>query len=130
VSVNRLLSEGFEFVVLPAQQPEASQTVELTVPDVTGAAWSPDGQQVAVNFYEGTGKTWTLHIYDRQGNLIDSSSFGFRVWDIAWSPDQRFVLMPGSDDQGTHAVLIYDTQTSLLTPVGFTTWIHWVAVRG
>lgn len=129
VLVNRFLPEGFEFAVVPALQPEAAQTVELPVQDVTGAAWAPDGQQLAIHFYEGTGKAWTLHIYDRQGNLIDSSSFDFRVWDIAWSPDQRFILMPGSDDRGTHAVLIYDTQASLLTPVEFTTWIHWVAVR-
>lgn len=129
VLINRYLSEGFEFVVIPSGQPDAAEVVELPVGGVTGTGWSSDGSQLGVQFYEGTGKPWTLSIYDRDGLLIDSVTFDWRVWDLAWSSDQRFVLMPGTDDKGTHAVIVYDTETRLLTPVEFTTWIHWAGAR-
>jgi WD40 repeat protein len=129
VLVNRNLSERFEFVVASPDGPEGRPIVQLPVSEVTSSDWSPDGRQLAVLFYEGTGKPWILHIYDRRGELVDSVSFDWRVWDLTWSTDQRFLLMPGTDDQGTHAVIVYDTETQLLTLLEFTTWIHWAASR-
>lgn len=129
VLVNRNLSERFEFVVASPDGPEGRPVVELPVSGVTNSGWSPDGKQLALLFYEGTGKPWILQIYDRQGVLVDSVSFDWRVWDLTWSIDQRFLLMPGTDDEGTHALIVYDTETGLTTLVGFTTWVHWAASR-
>lgn len=50
---------------------------------------------------------------------------GWRVWDLEWGPNDRFLLMPGTNDAGRHVVIFYDTTTEETSTVDFHTWVQW-----
>lgn len=112
-----------------ASDAEPGELLELPQQDVTAVAWSTNGHQVAVNVYEGGPIDWRLDLYNLDGGLEDSVSFQWRVWDVRWSPDDRYVLMPGTDNRGTHVVLFYDTHTGELTTIQFDEFVQWAQVQ-
>lgn len=99
--------------------------------DFTAVRWSTSGQMIA--FLEPTKEDpddWGLQIYDPDGVLLHSEAIPWRVWDIQWSPDDRYILMPGTDNEGTHAVIFYDTHTNSVSVVDDSQdWIQWSDLR-
>ncbi len=54
------------------------------------------------------------------GTLVHRVEFGYRIWDVEWSSSDRFVLMPGNDDQsGRSVLLVLDTQDGSLDEIEF-----------
>jgi WD40 repeat protein len=115
--------------VIDPSDPDAATDLDLPsdIGVVTGSAWSNDGQ-LAVH-YPATGRTWNLRIFDATLDIeADITLEGWRVWDLAWSPDSRFLLMPGTDDAGSHVVIFYDTSSRTFSNVDFRDWVQWAEV--
>ena len=72
-------------------------------------------------------RSW-LEVWGASGVLIARVEFPYRVWDVSWSPDNRYVVMPGSDNAGTHVVLVYDLVDSSLNGFLFDDWVQFAAV--
>lgn len=127
-----ILRVGGEHAVIDATNPGMMETAEtlFTLPHegtVTGSDFASDGQ-LAVH-YPLEGRNWNLRIYDADlTSPTDVELAGWRVWDLTWSPDNRFILMPGTDDEGRHVVVFYDTSTRELSFVDFHDWVHWAAL--
>jgi hypothetical protein len=117
--------EGYEHVVIEPAAPD--DEVRLDLPQegtVTGSDWSPSGQ-LAVHYPIG-GQNWDLRIYDPDlTTFTDFTVEGWRVWDLEWGPDNRFILMPGTNDAGRHVVIVYDTSTRMSSFVDFNDWVQW-----
>lgn len=106
-----------ELQVLPADDPTTTGPwFELPSLGVTEIGWSSDGSSIAVATYRGGEARSDLDIYGNDGRLLHSAALEWHVWDVHWSPDDRFVLMPGSAD-GDPALLFFDTTTEQLTSV-------------
>ena len=89
------------------------------------AAWSPNGDRIAFLTYDGsTSTSWELEVWAASGTLLQTVPFHRRSWDVTWSPEGRFVVMPSTDNAGTHAAIIYDTQDERLYEVEFDSWIQ------
>jgi hypothetical protein len=72
------------------------------------------------------GTDWRLNVYARNGAHVNTATVPWRVWDVQWSPDERFILMPGTDNQDTQAVIFYDRHTDTLSAVDdFQDWVQW-----
>ena len=113
-----------ELQVLPAGEPAAGGPwFELPSLGVTEIGWSSDGSRIAVATFRGGEARSDLNIYGNDGELVNSVDLNWHVWDVRWSPDDRFVMMPGSAD-GRSALLFFDTTTNQLTPVPFDTAIQ------
>lgn len=101
--------------------------------------WSTSGQMIAFIGYAGPGPVdWGLHVYTSDGALLHTEVIPWRVWDIQWSPDDKYILMPGSkyilmpgsDNQGTHAVIFYNRHTDQLSAVDdFADRVQWSDLR-
>lgn len=93
--------------------------------------WSTRGQMIAVSAYAGPDPgDWGLQVYLPDGTLLHSAVVPWRFWDIQWSPDDKYVLMPGTDDQGTHAVIFYNRHTEQLSAVDdLQDWVQWSDLR-
>jgi hypothetical protein len=117
--------EGYEHAVIDPSDPDAGITLNLPVEGVpTGADWSSSGR-LAVHYPTGD-HNWNLRIYDTDlSTHTDVPVKGWRVWDLEWGPDSRFLLMPGTDDAGRHVVIFYDTISTELSLVDFDDWIQW-----
>ncbi len=117
--------EGYEHAVVEPADPDVE--IRLDLPregTVTGSDWSPSGQ-LAVHYPTG-GQNWNLRIYDTDlTTFTDFPVEGWRVWDLEWGPDNRFILMPGTDDAGRHVVIFYDTSTRAMSFVDFHDWVQW-----
>ena len=115
----------FENMVIDPTDPDTGLRLDLGVRGIpTGADWAPDGR-LAIHYPTG-GHQWNLRIYDPTLRDFEETPVeGWRVWDLQWDPDSRFILMPGTDDAGRHVVLFYDTTTTELSLVDFGDWIHW-----
>ena len=55
------------------------------------AAWSPDGKRIAFYVYHDGGKTWSIHIINRDGTNKKRLTYVKNKWDSApsWSPDGK-----------------------------------------
>lgn len=116
---------GYEHSVVDPNDPDASISLDLPLDGTpTGTAWSPS-ERLAVHYPTG-GHNWNLRVYD-----VDLSAYtdvaveGWRVWDLEWGPNDRFLLMPGTNDAGRHVVIFYDTTTEETSTVDFHTWVQW-----
>lgn len=96
------------------------------------AALSPDGERIA---YIGTdraeepGTSWVeVWTTDEEGGT--RLALPFRVWDVAWSHDGSFVVMPGTDDSGGHVALLLDPGTLVLHALRMDDWVQFAAVVG
>lgn len=103
----------------------------LTLPDgatLTGSDFSSGGRLAVV--YPLEARDSNLRVYDTGFETFTEFLLeGWRVWDLEWSADERFLLMPGTDDRGGHVVIFYDTfaeETSLLY---FSTWVQWAVLE-
>lgn len=91
---------------------------------MTGSAWSSDGR-LAVH-YPTTARDSNLRLFNPSLDVeADVTLERWRVWDLAWSPDSRFILMPGTDDAGRHVVIFYDTASREFSYVDFPDWVQW-----
>lgn len=143
--------DGFPLDVSPAGaivtglQTDESWTLHLVPPegsDSTALTWAPPAFQAVRSSIDGNwvaflGPTTSdrptstqLDIYRTDGNLVHSVEIGWHVWDVQWSADNRFILMPGSDDIDTNAVVFYDTETDTVAAIDdFETWVQWSDLR-
>ena len=63
------------------------------------------------------------------GTLLHRVEFPYRVWDVQWSSSDRFVIMPGADDQtGRRVLLILDTQDGSLDEIDFPDWVQFADI--
>lgn len=95
------------------------------------ARWSTKGDKIAFIGDVGEGPAdWGLHIYAADSTPLHSAEIPWRVWDIQWSSDDRYVVMPGSDNEGSHGVILYDTSTDTVFAVDdFQGWLQWSDLR-
>lgn len=109
----------------------SSQVLDWAPAEFNAIRWSTSGKMIAFIGYRGdSGTDWGLTVYTRDGDLINSQEIPWRVWDVQWSPDERFVLMPGTDNQGTHAVIFYARHTDTLSAVDdYQDWVQWSDLR-
>lgn len=109
----------------------SSEVLDWTPVEFNATRWSTSGEMVAFIGYGGENSTdWGLTVYTRDGALINSQEIPWRVWDVQWGSDERFVLMPGTDNQGTHAVIFYDRHTGTLSAVDdYQDWVQWSDLR-
>jgi len=84
-------------------------------PDASMAAWRDDST-VAFAGVDGATTAW-VEIWDLDGTPLDAFRMQYRVWDLGFSPDRRFLVMPGVDPGGTYAALLYDLDTRRLTAI-------------
>jgi len=58
-------------------------------------SWSPDGSQLAAVGYIGSGNdTWSIHVFDADGNNLTRLTTTSNVWDTdpSWSPDGEQIV--------------------------------------
>ncbi len=117
--------DGYGHVVIEPSDPRSGIRLDLPVAGpVTGSAWSPGGR-LAVH-YPTRGRHWILRIYDTNFTRSTEITLGtWRVWDLEWGPDNRFILMPGTNDAGRDVVVFYDTSSGDLSFVDFPDWVQW-----
>lgn len=120
--------DGSQYVysIIDPTDPDAVVDLELpsNIRTVTGSAWSSHGQ-LAVH-YPTTARDSNLRIFNASLDVeADVTVEGWRVWDLAWGADSRFILMPGTDDAGRHAVIFYDTESQEFSYVDFPDWVQW-----
>lgn len=108
----------FHRVELGSQTDAPGAWFELPSLGVTGVGWSPEGEDLAVVSYPGGTARSLLEIYDGAGALVRRVPLDWHVWDVRWSQDGRFLVMPGIRQQ-SNSVLFYDVERALLTPVTF-----------
>ncbi len=95
------------------------------------AAWSPDGRHIAFLTYSAElPASWELEIWSIFGTLDHRVPLGYRAWNVAWSPDGRFVAAPGSDHRGTDVVVVYDTEAETLSAMQFDDIVQHVELLG
>jgi hypothetical protein len=82
--------------------------------DAFGAAWEGDSTTAFVGL-DGGSSSW-VEVWSTDGTLLDAFRTQYRVRDIAFSPDGRFLVMPG-EGEGIHAALIYDLATRSLIAI-------------
>ena len=64
-----------------------------------------------------------------EGTLVHRVEFPYRVWDVQWSSSDRFVTMPGADDQsGRRVLLILDTLDGSLDEIDFPDWVQFADI--
>ena len=82
---------------------------------VKPAAWSSDGR-IAFIALDTRFSTWRLEIFGPDGGSPIVQELPGQVWDVNWSPDGRFIVMPGFDNRGErgHLVFAYDSFEALL----------------
>jgi WD40 repeat protein len=107
----------FQHVDLDSDPTDVGEWFELPSLGVTSIGWSPDGEQLAIVSLGRTAKA-QLDTYDIGGTLVDQVPLDWHVWDVHWSQDGRFLVMPAVRD-GAYAVLFYDIEAKQLTPVEF-----------
>lgn len=118
-------NENLYSVISPT---DPSNATPLPLPDgvvgLTGFGWSPD-ERLAV-LYPTEGRDSSLRIYNTsQTEFTDIPLEGWRIWDLKWGPNSRFVVMPGTDDAGRHVAIICDTSTQAFSYVDFSGWVQW-----
>ena len=119
----------FHRVQLNSGPADSGDWFELPSLGVTGISWSPDGEMLAVASFSGGAARSRLEIYDNEGNMLNGIPLEWRVWDVRWSPNGRFLVMPGSRES-VYAVLFYDVEDERLTPVSFDHPIQIAAIAG
>jgi hypothetical protein len=115
-------------VPLDTAGPEGDGAIGLPR-QIGGVAWSTDGRRLGVAWEDEASSGWRMSIYNAAGELSDTVALDGQVWDVEWSADDRFVLMPGINTEGEHAVLFYDTVTDNVTVVELETWVQWATVE-
>lgn len=117
---------GFEFFTA---EPNLDQLTELdwAPSDAGQVAWSPLADRLAFIVYQrGSAR---LEVWNLDGEPVHTVNLPFGVWDVEWSHDGRFLLMPGTDiNSETHAVLVYDQADGSLDQLQFDDWVHYVDV--
>jgi hypothetical protein len=91
------------------------------------AAFAPSGARIAFIGIQGPGSSW-IEIQSTEGGPVDRVVVPVRVWDVSWSPDGQFVVMPGSDEAGRHAVVLFDTSTGDVHAIEFEDRVRFAAI--
>ncbi len=92
--------------------------------EVNAVAWSPDANHLAFLVYEGGATSWRIEVRQIDGTLTGSAQVPYRLWDINWTSDGRFVLATGTDNAGKFVVVFYDTVDESLDEVAFDTAVQ------
>lgn len=112
----------------------ALTALELAPAEASGrvkpAAWAPDGRIafIARDLYTNR---WRLEVLEPDGGAPVVQELPGQVWDVGWSPDGRFVVMPGFDNRGGggHLVFAYDSLEATLYQIEFDTRVASVLIR-
>jgi hypothetical protein len=91
------------------------------------AAFSRAGSRIAFIGVHEPGASW-VEIQSPEGGPVDRIVLPVRVWDVTWSPDGLFVVMPGSDDAGRHTVVLVDTATGDIHTIPFDDRVQFATV--
>ena len=97
---------------------------------VRPATWASDGR-IAFIARDERSNVWRLEIYEPDGESSAVQELPGQVWDVRWSPDGRFVVMPGFDNRGGrgHSVFAYDSLEALLYEIEFDDRVASVLIR-
>jgi hypothetical protein len=116
----------------PTEESGPGETLDWAPSDFISVEFSTDGQRLAFTTWAEPGGPVDMHldVYDTEGTRLDRALIPWRTWDIQWSHDDRYILMPGSDNQGSHAVVFYDRHTEIVSAVDdFQDWVQWADLR-
>ena len=96
------------------------------------AAFSPNAVQIAFIGSDDRGLGW-LEVHSTVGAPAERLVLPYRVWDVRWSERGDYVVMPGTDNRGTHVVIIADARTSTahepyVYAVELEDWVQFAAV--
>lgn len=97
------------------------------------AALSPTGAQIAfIGGGDGPALGW-LEVHSTMGGTARRLALPYRVWDVRWSQRGDYVVMPGTDERGTHVVLIVDarvtsTQEPWVYVIEMDDWVQFATV--
>lgn len=88
--------------------------------DGQDAAWSPNGEELAVISYIETEDEaeYSLEIWNRDGEQQLDVPMPYRVWNPVWTSDGSHVVMVGTKDSDSSTLVLADAQTG-----------DWVIVR-
>jgi len=103
----------YELAVRPAEEAGEEKILTSMGPGFRYApAWSPDSSKLAFIDH-----TQTLQVFDRQANRlskIDQQKWqnhdGLEEFDVAWSPDSRWLAFPRDQERLTTAIALYDSR--------------------
>jgi hypothetical protein len=117
---------GFEFYITGPNLDQLT-ALDWAPKDASAVAWSPLADRLAFIVYQGSSAR--LEVWSRDGDPLHTVDLPFGVWDVEWSHDGRFLLMPGTDIEAeTHAVLVYDQADGSLDQLQFDDWVYYVDV--
>ena len=100
-------------------------------------AFAPDGARIAfIGNDRGVPAGSWVEVWATVGGGAARIPIPYRVWDVGWSPDGKFVVMPGTDNEGTHVVVLLDTRhpgfrgtrTLQVYAIEFDDWVQFAAV--
>ena len=97
---------------------------------VKPASWAGDGRFAFITIENRT-NLWRLEIFGADGEPLAVQEITGRIWDVEWSPDGRFVVMPGFDTQGErgHLIFVYDSVEDSLHQIEFDARVAAVTIR-
>ncbi len=112
----------------------ALTALELAPAEASGrvkpAAWAPDGRIAFIALHPNS-NLWRLEVLEPDGGAPVVQELPGQVWDVGWSPDGRFVVMPGFDSRGGrgHLVFAYDSLEATLYEIEFDARVAGVLIR-
>ena len=81
--------------------------------------WSPDGKRIA--FHDNRLKVYLLDTVTGKLNVIDDKNvyggFSNASYDLAWSPDSKWIAYPRSLDNHLHALYLYSVDSGKSTQI-------------
>jgi hypothetical protein len=89
--------------------------------EVIGGVWShADPDRIALFGFEVDTSQWWIAVWDTAaGHLVHRLDIPYRILDVAWSHDDRLLVVSVSDDRGRSAVLAVDARSLVAHEIVF-----------